>query len=268
MMKRALPALAAVCVLACAAAFVTAARTPPGDIDAWRVRALSTHDFVSMTKLRAASWAGNDAAALALGAVLVGQHDAVRVREGIGWLERSAQSGATDAQLLLGRVYFDGAAGAPRDYAQSRQWLERAARTLPPVPAPVPDAFADTDEEANEDGHTPPPGAQAAYWLASIHRNGYGTPRDASAGVRWLTLAAQHGVPQAQFQLANVYRERGDQTQALAWLRRAAHAEYPEANLALAIAYRNGEMGLSANDDAYWNYVKETLHDYKHRAQP
>ncbi|KND58974.1 hypothetical protein BVER_03945c [Candidatus Burkholderia verschuerenii] len=260
MMKRALSIGASVIVVAYAAAMFTAARTPTRDIDEWRVRALSTHDRTSMTKLRVASWAGNDAAALALGAVLVGGHDARHVREGIGWLERSADHGDADAQLLLGRVYFEGAAGAPPDYAQSRRWLERAARTLPATPA--------LHDDDDHEGHAPLAGAQAAYWLASIHRNGYGVARDANEGVRWLTLAARHGVPQAQFQLANVYRERGNDAQALSWLERSAHAELPEANLALAIAYRNGEMGLRPDDDRYWNYVKETLHDYKHRVQP
>jgi TPR repeat protein len=263
MMKRVLSIGVSALVVACAAAAFMAARTPTRDIDEWRVRALSTRDWGSMTKLRAASWAGNDDAALALGAVLVGWRDARHVREGIGWLERSAEHGDADAQLLLGRVYFDGAAGAPPDYAQSRRWLERAARTLPATPA-----LHDVDDDDDHDGHAPLAGAQAAYWLASIHRNGYGVARDSNEGVRWLTLAARHGVPQAQFQLANVYRERGDDAQALSWLERSAHAELPEANLALAIAYRNGEMGLRADDDRYWNYVKETLHDYKHRVQP
>jgi TPR repeat protein len=263
MMKRVLSIGVAVCALACAAAFVTAARTPARDIDEWRARALSTHDTVSMTKLRAASWAGNDTAALALGAVLVGWNEPSRVREGIGWLTRSADAGDADAQLLLGRVWFNGATGESPDYAESRRWLERSARTLPPMPA-----AHDVPHDDEEEAHTPPAGAQAAYWLASIYRNGYGVPRDMDAGVRWLTLAARHGVPQAQFQLAMVYRERGDEGQALSWLRRAAHAEYPEANLALAIAYRNGELGLHPDDDQYWSYVKETLHDYKHRTQP
>lgn len=39
-----------------------------------------------------------------------------------------------------------------------------------------------------------------------------------------------------------------------------------EANLAPAIAYKNGEPGLTANNDQYWSYVKETAHDYKHTA--
>jgi TPR repeat protein len=234
-----------------AAAFV-AARTPTRDIDEWRVHALSTRSVVSMTRLRAASWAGNDEAALALGTVLVARNDDSDTREGIGWLERSANGGNIDAQYMLGRVLFD----RKTDLTQSRVWLVRAAHSLPAAPATL------------DDDHAPPAGAQAAYWLSSIYRNGYGVPRDTAAGMRWLELAARHGMPQAQFQLANVYRERGDDAKALAWLERAAHGENPEANLALAIAYRNGEMGLRRDDDAYWNYVKETLHDYKHRIQP
>ncbi|MDR5761356.1 hypothetical protein [Caballeronia sp. LZ035] len=248
--------------LACSA--VALSRTTGRQIDEWRMRALSTRDWTSLTKLRAASWTGNEAAAFALGSVLIGDGDAARVREGIGWLERAAGAGDVQAQLLLGRVFLNGASGVAVDDVRSRIWLERAARSLPALP-PAP-ALAVADDHA--DDHAPPAGALAAYSLASIHRNGYGVPRDAAVGLRWLTLAATWGVPQAQFQLANVHRERGDERQALIWLRRAAAAENPEANLALAIAYRNGELGLRKNEGEYWSYVKETLHDYKHRAQP
>jgi TPR repeat protein len=268
MKMRAMMIGAALCVaLGAAAGAVKFAHAPSRDIDEWRVRALSAHDRASMTKLRLASWSGNDGAAFALGAVLVGRKDEARVREGIGWLERSARDGNDEAQLLLGRVLFTGATGVPHDYARSRAWLERAALRLPPAAAPLHDADHDTDDDEHDHAHAPSAGAQAAYWLSSIWRNGYGVTRDASEGERWLALAARHGVPQAQFQLANVYRDRGDDAQALAWLRLSAHAELPEANLALAIAYRNGEMGLHRSDDRYWNYVKETLHDYKHRVQ-
>ncbi|KMZ12208.1 TPR repeat, SEL1 subfamily [Candidatus Burkholderia humilis] len=249
MMKRAL--LTGVCVsvsMCIALGVVTLSHTPARDIDEWRVRALSTHDWTSMTKLRATSWARNDAAMFALGTVLVSDANPQRARDGLRWLERSAQSGNPDAQLTLGRAFFDGVAGTPLDYARSRAWLERAAH--------------DVTEDAPASA-----GAQATYWLASIHRNGYGVPRNADAGLRWLERAARSSVPQAQFQLANIYRERGDDARALDWLRRSAAAEYAEANLALAMAYRNGELGLHRDEGEYWSYVKETLHDYKHRVQ-
>jgi TPR repeat protein len=252
MMKRAiLTGVVGSLSIGVAAVFVTVAHTPARDIDEWRVRALSTHDWTSMAKLRAASFARNDAAMLALGVVLIGDANPHRAREGLRWLERGAQAGNADAQLTLGRAFFDGVAGTPPDYAQSRVWLERAAHDVAPSSEDAP----------------PSSGAQAAYWLASIHRNGYGVSRNADAGLHWLEVAANGGVPQAQFQLANVYRERGDDALALDWLRRSAHAEYPEANLALAMAYRNGELGLHRDEGEYWSYVKETLHDYKHRVQ-
>ncbi len=264
MMKRAITIGAtlcvAMCVAVCAAGAFTAARTPSRDIDEWRVRALSTHDWTSMTKLRAVSWAGNDTAALALGTVLVAQKDDASVREGIGCLTRSARSGDTDAQLLLGRVFFNSATGQSQDYVQSRACLERAAQSLLRAPQVSDD----------EDGHAPLAGAQAAYWLSSIHRNGYGVAhgfrrRSALARTRRGTRHAAGAISACQ---CVGYRERGDDAQALRWLRKSAHAELPEANLALAIAYRNGELGLHRDDEAYWTYVKETLHDYKHRVQP
>jgi hypothetical protein len=243
---------AAMCIALGVAGVVTVSHTSARDIDEWRVRALSTRDWTSMTKLRAASWARNDAAMLAFGTVLASDANPQHARDGLRWLERSADSGNVDAQLALGRAYFDGVAGTPPDYTRSRVWLERAA------------AHANA---SSADDEAPSPSAQAAYRLASIHRNGYGVPRNADTGLRWLETAARGGVPQAQFQLANIYRERGDEALALGWLRRSAHAEYPEANLALAMAYRNGELGLHRDEGEYWSYVKETLHDYKHRVQ-
>ncbi len=178
-MKRAITTGAALCVAmsvaVCAAGAFTAAQTPSRDIDEWRVRALSTHDWTSMTKLRAVSWAGNDTAALALGAVLVAQKDDASAREGIGWLTRRRHH----AQLLLGRVFFNGATGQSPDYVQSRAWLERAAQSLPRAP----------QSSDDEDAHAPLAGAQAAYWLSSIHCNGYGVVRDSAEGLRWLALA-------------------------------------------------------------------------------
>lgn len=226
--------------VACSA--IALSRTPERQIDEWRVRALSTRDWVAMTKLRVASWSGSQAAICALGSVLVEDHDPSRVREGIGLLERAANGGDMQAQLTLGRVLLNGAPGEAPDYAQSRAWLERAAHSLPPALPP---------ESANAESHEAPAGAQAAYSLASIYRNGYGVPRDPVAGAQWMSLAAAWGVPQAQYQLAKIYRERGDDQQALLWLKRAAAAENPEANVALTTAYRNGELGLQKDDSEH-----------------
>jgi TPR repeat protein len=133
-----------------------------------------------------------------------------------------------------------------RKIATRRRRVGRSARAEASAAAPHEGEHGEPDAT---------PAAWAAYSLASIYRNGYA----------WLEHAAQHGVPQAQFQLANIYRERGDAAETLIWLRQPASAELPEANLALAMAYRNGELGLHRDDGEYWTYVKETLHDYKHR---
>jgi TPR repeat protein len=233
-------------------------RIGPQRIDEWRMRALSTHDWLSMTKLRAASRAGNEAASFALGSVLVAASDKNRVAEGIALLKNAAEDGDVRAQLELGRVLLKGAPGIAPDYELSRHWLTRAAESLPTT-----HTFADPEAPVS-------PAAYAAFHLASIYRNGYGVARNGDEGLRWLTRAANAGVPQAQFQLANTYRDGGlvpiSDELALLWLQRAAQAELPEANLALAIAYRNGELGLPRNDAQYWSHIKETAHGYKHYA--
>lgn len=259
-MKKALLVATALTATACvvaASGAVVLARTSAASIDEWRMRALSTHDFLSTNARRMAAWSGNGDASLALGAVLIVENDAARARESLKWLTHAADAGNHDAQYMLGRTLFNGAFGVAPDFARSRSYPQRAAQSLPP------DSLSMIDDEQ---GHAPAAAAQAAYLLSSIYRNGYGVARDDARGIEWLMRAASAGVPAAQLQLANVYRQRGADATALVWLRRAANAEYPEANLALAIAYRNGELGLHRSEGEYWAYVKETLHDYRHRS--
>lgn len=235
-------------------------RTSADRIDDWRMQAISRHQPLANVRLQVAQAFGNRPARIALAQVLIADPDVGEVQRGISLLRRVAQDGDARAQLQLGRLYLKGRSGLAADYAESRRWLVMAARSTGPL-------LANADEPASPDDA---PAGYAALYLASIYRNGYGVAKDDRAAFNWLIKAANAGVPQAQFQLANVYREDGvverDDANALHWLRLAGKGEFPEANLALAIAYRNGELGLHADNDQYWSYVKETAHDYKHRA--
>lgn len=212
-------------------------------IDDWQMQGTATHAAWPLWQLRLTSAFGNAAAREALADVLVSSSQLDEQREGVELYRRLALDGTPRAQATLGHLLLRGLPGVAPDYAESRRWLTLAA---------------------SHDSRD----AQAAFDLATLYRNGYGVPRDASLAIRWLKQAAQAGLPLAQFQLANEYRFGAslphDDALALQWLTRAANAELPEANLALAIAYRNGELGMARDDNEYWAHVKESEHDLKH----
>ncbi|MFK4442377.1 TPR repeat protein [Caballeronia udeis] len=262
MKKRMMIAAALACAAMLGAAGITgiAARHVSTErVDDWRMQAMSTHQPLAVWCLRVAEAAGNPAARLALAHVLIASADTGDVRHGVDLLRQAARLGNARAQLQLGKLLLKGQPGIDVDYVESRHWLMKAAPKGPVnLPAVVREA-PDLDDN---------PAGFAALYLASIYRNGYGVARNRQLAFYWLNRAALAGVPQAQFQLANVYREDGivprDDARALHWLTLASEAELAEANLALAIAYKNGELGLTADNDRYWSYVKETAHDYKH----
>jgi TPR repeat protein len=238
---------------------IALSRTNAEKIDDWRMQAISRHQPLATLRLQVAQALGNQAAKLALAQVFIADIDVSQVQRGVSLLRELAQTGNARAQLQLGRLYLKGQTGVEVNYVESRRWLTKAAAFTKPQ-------VADPDEPAGPDAA---PAGYAAFYLASIYRNGYGVMKDEQAAFGWLVKSANAGVPQAQFQLANVYREEGvvtrDDTKALHWLELAGKGELPEANLALAMAYHNGELGLAADDNKYWSYVKETAHDYKHR---
>lgn len=265
MKTSALSILATVAVIvggALALGGITLSRTSTDAIDDWRMQAASGHQPLATLRLQVAQALGNQAAKLALAQVFIAGIDERRVQRGISLLGEVAETGDTRAQLQLGRLYLKGQAGINVNYVESRRWLAKAATLTKPQ-------VADATERAEPAGPDEAPAGYAAFYLASIYRNGYGVAKDEQAAFDWLVKSASAGVPQAQFQLANVYREDGvvmrDDTKALHWLELAGKGELPEANLALAMAYHNGELGLQADDNQYWSYVKETAHDYKHQ---
>ncbi|WKB55467.1 tetratricopeptide repeat protein [Eleftheria terrae] len=109
----------------------------------------------------------------------------------------------------------------------------------------------------------------AAYHLGLLYRRGApGVPADAAAAERWLVMAAQAGLPQAQFALAQALRAPAGgparEAEARHWLERAAEQELPEAHLALALAHRHGELGLEPDDRTAQLHFMEAQHALRH----
>jgi TPR repeat protein len=107
--------------------------------------------------------------------------------------------------------------------------------------------------------------AGAAYWAGLMVRNGKGTAPDSAATRRWLAQAADGGVPEAMFLLANLLIEGEggpvDTAAAHAWLERAAGLQHPAAMQQLAQLARANGAGERANA-----LFKESAHALQHRA--
>ncbi|WP_455209983.1 tetratricopeptide repeat protein [Kaarinaea lacus] len=91
--------------------------------------------------------------------------------------------------------------------------------------------------------------AGADYMLMKMHAEGHGSQETASS-VHWALKAAESGIAQAQFQLAEMYfKGQGtakDYQQAFHWYRQAAQQGYPLAMQPLARSYEAG-LGVTKN---------------------
>ena len=113
-------------------------------------------------------------------------------------LRASAETGAAEAQRILGGMYVTGA-GVPQDAAEAVAWYRRAA----------------------EQGD-----ARAQYNLGGMCREGRGVPQDAAGAVAWYRHAAEQGHTRAQYNLGVMYAEGlgvpPDAVEAHMWLTIAA----------------------------------------------
>ena len=115
------------------------------------------------------------------------------------WYEKAAAQGEAHAQSNLGLLYANGL-GVPRDYAQARQWYEKAV--------------AQGHEQAQAD----------LGWLYAS--GGYGVPQDYAQARQWYEKAAAQGNADGQFYLGWMYAYgqgvSQDLVQAYRWLDVAA----------------------------------------------
>src|SRR5690606_1428943 len=117
-----------------------------------------------------------------------------------------ARKGDVAAQFNLGLIYEKGR-GVPADAARAAQYYLSAA----------------------ESGH-----AKSAYNLGILHSRGaLGPNRDLDAAGKWLEVAAEKGIPQAQYLLALLLVDRDyrgiNPNLSEQWMRKAAAAGLPAA---------------------------------------
>jgi len=100
--------------------------------------------------------------------------------------------------------------------------------------------------------------AGAAHMLSKMYFEGIGVPRDSTLAFKWTQRAAEAGVAQAQFQLAE-FLEAGmqggagtqgepDYAAALVWYHRAVQQAYPLAYYNLARLYAQG-LGVERSEE-------------------
>ncbi len=158
--------------------------------------------------------------------------------------------------LALGACSHD----AAHELAQGRHWLEH----VPASAATGARARQHLLSAANMQS------SAAAYHLGLLYRRGaLGLPVDQVAALRWLRVAAEAGVADAQFMLGQMLAagEGGpsDALQARQWFEKAAEAELPEAQLELALAYQRGGLGVAPDQSSADRHLMEAQHALKHR---
>jgi len=128
-------------------------------------------------------------------------------------LHIQASQGNADAQYSLGMMYETGA-GELKDYAEARQWYEKAAAqgnaraqsylgTLYAKGQGVPQDYAVARqwyEEAAAQGYE---GAQVA--LGMLYAKGQGVPQNSAKAIKWFEQAAAQGNGMAQLKLGILY---------------------------------------------------------------
>lgn len=80
------------------------------------------------------------------------------------------------------------------------------------------------------------------YELGMMYQGGRGVPQDMAKAKQWFTQAAQKGHGRAQYALALLYRQQGDDiSQSIKWQRQAAQSGYAEAQYGLGLLFANGQ---------------------------
>lgn len=152
------------------------------------------------------------------------------------YLERLAESGDLQAQIMCACSYFDGTRGADKNEQKSFHWLEKAA----------------------EQGES-----KAQFLVGESLRRGEGVPKNVSEAIRYYKASAEQGNVEALIQLGKLYflgnEVQKNEQEAAMWYKKAAEAGSGFACSILADLYRAG-IGVPRNlarADQYDRRAKE-----------
>jgi TPR repeat protein len=203
---------------------------------------------LAQNRAQAAHWwekaarAGHVAAASDLGGVLLaGEGVAPDPVAALPWLQQAADAGDATAQWNLGGMYVSAAGGLAQDREQALAWCHKAAdQGFAPALATLGVLYAHLGQ-SDKALHYLQQAAQAGdpeaqYNLALMYRSGKGTARNLERAFEWLCQAAEQGVASAQSKLGVAYGA-GE----------GVAADPIEAHKWLLIASRRGDAVAAAN---------------------
>jgi uncharacterized protein len=121
-------------------------------------------------------------------AYLLGKGVPVDLEKGRMWLDRAAQQGSLDAQMLLGAGYLSGTK-LPKNPQLASTYLLQAA------------------EQQEVVGRLRISQALAQYWLASMYEQGTGLEKSHDKAMQFLRMAANNGSSTAEFDLGALYND-------------------------------------------------------------
>ncbi len=167
----------------------------------------------------------------------------------------AVDNGVEAAQPLLGYLYLNGL-GVPRDAAQAQYWFKRTALSQVGLPdelrLSVPKATLGrrgVPEELKKElqwvREVEEGDAARQFELALQLRDGSGLPQDREVAFDWARQAADKGLVEASYELAQwyisgAYGEK-DAKRGLLWLEEAARADYVPAQVDLGLRFATGE---------------------------
>lgn len=167
--------------------------------------------------------------------------------EAAKWYRRAAEQGHARAQTSLGLLYLEGL-GVRKDKTKAGMWFRESAGKVGTT-----QVHGDTVAVGDADvvkwlrvaaDHGV---LEAQYALGTLYANGDGIAKDEAAAVQWLQRAADNGFARAQLALGQLMIAIGGQQpaggEAARWIESAAQSGLPDAQLALARMFRDG-MGV------------------------
>jgi uncharacterized protein len=143
---------------------------------------------------------------------------------GVDNLTRSAQLGYAPAQVVLGYIYENGAAGVAPQPTAAMDWYKKAAKQN--------DRLGD-------------------WMLGRAYLTGVGAPRDLDQAAIYLRKAASQGDAFGEYLLGAVLLERNQYPEAATWLRKAAMQGLPQAEQQLGMLLKEGRGAAADKVEAY-----------------
>jgi len=206
---------------------------------------LSDQDLtaVEVQEFVAAAEAGLPVSTYEVGrAYLFGKGVPVDLEKGRMWLDRAAQKGSLDAEMLLGAGYMSGTK-LPKDPQLASKYLLQAA------------------QQQNVVGRLRSSQALAQYWVALLYEQGRGIEKSHDKAIQFLQMAADNGSSTAQFDLASLYNDGTggmamDKAHACQLFERAADQGHVKAMHNVGYCYQAGTGGKKDENRAIDYYTK------------